>query len=608
MNLKNQNSLNKLLLIILYFCLLSILLIIISTKPAFGYEISIYNVYPRYFWLLFIVAISCGLIILVLQSFLQKTSKYWGLAFISVIFTNAIFLLIPLFRGYYTFGRGDVLAHLGFINDILVNGHFAPAGYTNENFFPIIHILSAQIYYISGLSPNITSLILPIFFISFYMFSIYLLSYTLTQNKKSSILIAAFGLPLMYLNENLMLAPSVQAFYLLPFVLFIYYKSKTSLFKNLKYSILLVLTLLVIPFLHPGEGTFAIIFAIIFIDLSLLIYKKWNEHLKKAIIGVHTELSSLTAPILIIFVIWATWFLSFSRFSGQFLIIFRWFTGEVGTPTVTQFSNAFSLANLTVLQLIQLIILTYGQDILYFSLASLVSLLILKKFLSKKQNVNLELFTFGIMFIGFLILTIVSFFNITGVDWSRFMRYLIFSAIILNGMGLYVFYNKSKHIKKISALLIIFLVLTISFTTFNALPSPIIQKPNYQVTNMEITGTYWFMNNRENNTKVDAIKGEQNAYFRSIKGTSNIYVNVLYNKHDHFNYTTLNMYGDFISQNRYFIDWEYSRVYYQNVYPNNKNLWNFTEADFYKLDNNDQSVSKIYNNGEYWVYYIKSLN
>jgi len=423
-----------------FLCVASALYVINITPPASGYEISIYNVYPQYFWLLLIVAIACGIIILVYHIFNKLKSQWWLSGFSLILATNLVILLLPFFRGYTAFARtrGDELTHIGYIKDILFTGHFALAGESGANHYPVIHILGANFSLTTGISPELLTELLPVFFTLFYMFSIYVLSREIASSHGQIILITAFGSLLLFSHENLMFSPSVACFCMLPFTLFLFCKSRNST-NRLIYSLLLILVLLTMPFLHPGEGSLFLIIIFLCIGFSLWLYFIIKKPTSKdcSIRSVLKNISSIN-PILILFAAWFAWFSAYSVFSGTVGTTWKWIVYQIGTTTSMEYSSILASAGLSLFEIVELLFKMWGQGIIYCMIGIVISILVRKRFLSPKCRVNVWQFSFSILFIVLFTLLFISFFtNTIWINYNREIRYLIFAATILNGLYLY---------------------------------------------------------------------------------------------------------------------------------------------------------------------------
>ena len=492
-------------------------MIIAETSKATGYEISIYNAYPFYFWLLLISSISIGIIIMVRESFSNKNSKSWILGYSTILFTNFVILMLPFFRGYATFGRGDVLTHIGYINEIISSGHINLLGTSHDDFYPAIHILFTNLYYLTGISPETLAMTIPIFFILFYMVTIYVLGKVITKNSKMSILIAAFGSLLLFRNENLMLAPSVLSFNLLPIILFIYYKTRSSI-NNYKYSILFIIFIILMPFLHPGDGVIFLLVFILGLEVSNIFYRIIIDQKSGSIKDLILNEISWNS-ILILLVAWFTWFASFTVFENQLSSIINFLLYDVGAPTSVQYAELISRAHLSIYQLIELFIKSYGQYAIYSAISLSICIYVLKKLVFSKSKVNEEEFKFSLLFIFISILTFISFFGVFGLAYSRVLRYILFVTTILNGISMYLIFNRPNY-KKLGIIFVTcILIFSGAISVFNAFDSPIIKTVNAQVTQMEIIGTNWYFDYRDPQMEVQTIDASSLLrLFNVVKG------------------------------------------------------------------------------------------
>lgn len=608
---------------------------------AKGYEISIYEAYPVYMWIFLILSMFCGVGLMVTESFSKKRSNFWIFGFIIVAAVDFIVLLLPYIRGYFTYGRGDVLSHIGFSRDIIATGHFTPAGSSGENFYPISHILMSSVSYLTGINVEIIAEILPIFFFMAYIFFIYLLSLELTQNVKRSILITSFASILLFTNENLAFVPSMLAFFLMPLLLFLFLKANSGSVDSRKnpiiFSGLFIMILLLMPFLHSGEGTLFLIPLFVGIYISIIVYKYINKYKKMSNkldnLNLHTNLYNI---LLLLFVSWFSWFVSFSIFGYQMKRIIDWLLFEIGTSDKTNFLDLLGKAHLSIFQLMDLLVKVYGQQLFYILLAIVVSVIIWKNLLigktplksekftranllsidkwknvlSSEHNVKLEIFIFSVLFLIFFTLLVVSFSNFIGVESSRSMRYVIFVSTILIGLGTFEFIKHltDQNYRKIGIfLVVIFIGISGAIGIYNTFASPITKTTNYQVTHMEISGMTWFLDNGQSNLTINSIEPEQILrYSGAIVGQRNVYTHITSLEYpgEHFNYTNKSVFGESLNNSEYFMDWKLQKILYPRLFPEYENLWKFNSEDFNRFENDDPTVNNIYSNGEFWIYYI----
>ena len=74
----------KILLLLISLCLVAISLIILTTPPAQGYELSIYDGYPSYFFLVIVLAFILSNYLAMESIYLVKSKKYFLMS-VSVI-------------------------------------------------------------------------------------------------------------------------------------------------------------------------------------------------------------------------------------------------------------------------------------------------------------------------------------------------------------------------------------------------------------------------------------------------------------------------------------------------------------------------------------------
>lgn len=583
-------------------------IIIINTPPAAGYEISLYQAYPFYLWIFILAAFSCGLGLLIYYSFSNKTSKLWIFGLIIPIYTNLLIILLPFIRGYTTLGKWDVLSSIGYIKDILRTGHFPLAEMIGANYYPVVHIIGADLSYLTGLAPELLAEIFPGLFTLFYIVSIHLLARNIAISWGETLMITAFGSLLLFEHANLMIAPSVICFLLLPFNLFLINRRLSS-HKVLEFSIILILMILMIPFIHPGEGTMFLFLIILWLEISRRLYRESNQRLGNDPPKVSASQSlGIANPELILIITWFVWFSSYYAFADGFRSIWNWLVNEMGTTTSMIYGATISKANLSLFELIQLLLKMHGQALIYFITGFAVIIVFLKRFFSNNGKINQMQFTYSLLFIIFVAILLIAFFTkAIWVEYNRVMIYVIFAATILNGLGLYDIFH-SRHRKIGMVCIMIVLVTSATFGLFNTFPSPNVMASNYQVTAMEVLGMKHFLDHNNANLLIVNLGVEQMRFANCIRGVQNTPKNIRFletNPVDHFGYEINESFGQSNTEDIYFLESKLSRISYPEIYPDYKHLWRFTTKDFYYLDNSDTSANRIYCNGEFWTYYIK---
>ena len=612
--LNNGSRTIKAIALIAFIFITLALTIIARTPPASGYEISIYDAYPHYFWYFLLAGITCGLCILVHQAFAEdeEKTKWWILGFSAILLTNFIILLLPIFRGYAFYGRGDELTHLGIIKDIISTGHFG-----KDNFYPVLHTLAASISYLTALDPKLLISIIPPIFAIFYMISIYLLATKVAQNYGQSLLITAFGSLMLYGALGSTFVPSAQAFFLLPFIFFLYYKVRTPSSISVSSTVPFILVLVLIPFFHPVMSLF-LIFIFLCLGASMLLYKQIKKRRPQFNSGdASTELrGGVMNPSIIEFIIFITWYSAFSAFAGTARTINNWLLYQMGEPPIEEMLHILERANLTAYEFIRLSIKMYGTYLLYGILSIVICVIILKEIFSERK-IKLNQLIFLLLFITLGTLTLACTFGDLVLKGGRVFKYLLFASTILNGLGIYGLAKKDKakssksnkfmRKKLITSIVIIILVASMSIGLFNLFFSPRIHLFNQQVTGMELEGIGWFFDHRNQELLIDDIAVGQKRFADALLGlrvpNKNIRTGIATIPPDHFDYINNTMYGESYKKDRYFLNNKLSKIYYPKVHPRYSDQWRFTQDDFDRLSK-DPGVNRIYINGEFEVNYI----
>lgn len=591
------------------FIMLSVA-VVVKTPPSTGYEISIYDVYPWYFWAFVINSIFIGqMVLLIWISSSKINNNYWAIGFLGILTTNILLIFMPFVRGYPIYGRGDVLTHIGIIKDILNT-----ASIGTNNFYPLDHILSANLSYITYISVEHAVMIIPPIFSLFYIISIYLLLRTIFGGKKEIMLVLAFASILLFSNENLMFAPSVQSFFSLPFVFYIYFKSRSSN-NPVVFNFILVILLFFIVFFHPMTTLFFISILLI-LEFCLFVYKKFN---KTSAYELHNlfERRSLTV-LFISFATFFIWYFSFTTITKSFSKVTHSLFQESGTSQAETYTELITRTQLNFYDFIELALNNYGQLIVLSSLSVFFSIFILIFILNmlRKNTENKELnfyhFFFSCGTIFFIFVSIIFFFNDFIIGFGRISKYIFFFSSFFVGLSYYFSFNKfglsldKQRFKSVS--LCVVLIALLYFSIFNLYFSPTIKLSNQQVSQMEIKGMSWFFTHRNEEMRTLELGISQSSFYSAIYGFSAPRENLWLEKYsipvDHFDYSTNESLGNYYKEPMYFVLPILGRIFYQEIYPEFEKLWKFTSEDFEKLDA-DSSILNIYNNGDLDIYVIE---
>ena len=490
--------------------LLGISIYIIGTTPtSYGYEMYIKDAYPLLFWFSIITSISCGIAFLVCEAFFgeEDLKNSWLYIFVLVVIANTIVLLLPVFRGYALHGRGDVLTHLGVLKDILCDGHISG----NSNLYPVSYILATNFTLIFGIRPELALSITPAIFNIIYSFGIYCLASVISQNHRQVILITVFSQVLLFTYYQSMFLPTHFSFAMVPFVLFLFFRKNKNRAQAFRIDILFVVMLLLIPFFHPLTS---VQLCLTFFIMGIIFYFLRSD--------VPIKPSRLFLPGLLVLITFTTWVLNQMFFQGTVQNLYNWFALEIGAPPVQNYQDAFAKSNLGVVDFIDMLLKSYGHQIIYACLALVgVIVIIRERFFLKKDINNIEVL-FACLFVIFCLEFPPFLFGaLTLSNPLRIFEWVLFAATVFNGLFYQRFFYNQKgdslhaHMKKRAGIVIIsiLLIVCIPIGVFSLFNSPLGGEINQQVTKAELDGMEWFVNHRVEKDNIFSVSKQSLSRF-----------------------------------------------------------------------------------------------
>lgn len=588
----SSNVITKLIAIIGLGLILFSLSILLIVPPASNYEFSIYNSYPFYFWLTLISSFIIGSSILAIIGFNDENSNnQWIFGLLIILIVNSILLFMPFIRGYLNFGSADVLTHIGFMKDIIRTGYVS-----NSNMYPLDHILGVILHFLSGLSLQDITMIIPVLFSFFFIVSFYLLSTIFFVKKSERLILLIFSSILLFGYGHMDFAPNPQAFMILPFFLYLVFKNIT-IKTGWGFRFVLILLSILVALFHPLISII-IIFILFFFKGFFWIL---NDKLNTDFIFFYRELTNPFFVSIILFFSWSSYIYVMSRTIKPIL---QTILGSAETVSEFQrYSNLLSEANVDIFYIIRLFFNIYGQGIILMLLSFICLIYISLKLLRNDKIPYFILISLS-LFISLFISSILMFFINGFFGFGRiFSCALLFSLILIPSTFLLM---KSDLMIKPKFMIIIFLIILVGliwFSTFNLYYSPIVKSFNFQVTRSEYSGMITFYENRDDSFQILEYGLSQDRLYDAIYGRDYPRKNVYYNREyfklvppDHFNYCFNNTLGTAYQDTKYFIFTNQGIYFGQTVYPEFPEKWRFTPADFERL-NYDQTVNKIFFNG-----------
>ena len=610
--LGNVRRIDKLLATTGFIFITAALYIIAATPPATGYELSIYDAYPPYFWFFIVASVSCGITILVHQAFTTEEKSNWWLAGLCiVVFANAIFLGLPFFRGYAFYSEGDVFTHLGLMKDIMATGHIG-----SGNFYPVVHLLGVSLLDITGLKEGLIANLLFVSWSTIYLLNIYLLATVVSSHRRQALLITAFASPLIYGNHHTVLHPSVLSLFMVPLLLYFYHRRQNLQSGRVGSSIALILLVFAITFIHPVTALFVIAILLTF-NLSAFLYRQIAGRKQPDLASSMTIAGNYNIA-LIMFIVFFMWYFSYSAIQGSIKIVYDWLVYETTASLFRYQTETLAAARLTPFQMIELFIYRYGPIVLYLFVSAAAVAVVLKESLSKKARLEPMNFTYAVLFIIGLAASAFSLWGFTGeFNPVRISRFFLAMAPIVSGLVIYklVDYRTSGNLRRVRlwrepliGLVAFLLVAAGILSIFNVYGSPRTTRVNWQVTRMEIAGTEWLLKHRDNKIAVASLSIVVHRFEDLIYGTESVPARA---KRDpapmpsHFGYdknSSAAQTYDFTA--RYLLTCEADRLY-PMIYPQNvrARAHQYLDDDFASLSA-DPTVSHLYTNGDLDVWRV----
>ena len=561
------------LLAIVCFVLLIRNLFLLRFVQPVGYVVNIYSMFPLSFYL---ALMSCYL----MATFLVLNGKK-ALGTLILCLNHFEILIIPYMLGYYSMGRADDMSYIGEYLQIATSGHFA-----SWDIYPASHIIGASISLISNLDAHHTSFVMPIVFSFIFIAGIYLFSKELFSNSciHSLSIVSSF---ILYLGAyNFLNTPHALFFSFMPLYLCYLYKYISS-YNNVSFSIIFVLTTLLIPFTHPF-----VVFFLFVVFLFHLVPKILPASTMKVLRIPKINVTSF----LILVVSFMGWFVYNNSLMGSFRRRYISFIKRTTEPVFFETTDKFAKISLDIFDYMELISFYYGRYafptmIIFFGFVFIYFNKDVVKRDSFKNYTYLVL-----LYVVLLLIQIILLFNpIISHQSDRItnLNFVVYAQVPLFACALYfLFLKKSKSLG--NTLLVCGILLFVwSLSLFGCFDSPNVYRTNVALVHNEICGMDWFYEVKSESLIMVPLS--QVNRFHDVFGTRGIGDRLSYFP-DHFGYVNsshnlVDVNLD-LDESSYIIILTIDELLYQEV-PGYKAVARYTKEDFNRF-RNDTSVNKIY--------------
>jgi hypothetical protein len=497
----------KILAAISSVCILFAAIAILVTPPAAGYELSVYNAFPFYFWIVMPLSIICGILLLIVSSFSKDTSYWWLAGLGLVIFSNCILLGLPFFRGYGFWPQGDGLTHIGMMKDIITTNQIG-AG----NFYPVVHLMGVSLIDITGLSEAAVSNLIFIFWSIVYLTGTYLLATEITNNRGKALIVTACACPMVFSGLLVLIHPSIGSILFMPVLFYFYFKAKKVSTNRNSYILLAVLLGTAIVFMHPVTCIFAVLILATF-NIGSTLFRRVLKFKYAYDVYESMTFNSYNLPSAM-FLIFCLWYFSSAAIQGNIRAVYEFLAHANTESLFSQQVGELSASNISTWQTISLIFYKYGAIAIYFALSILALLIILRMVIRSTDQPNESFFTFSLALIVAFGASAFSLWGFTGeFDPLRVARFPILIAPVLIGLLLAYYYYGRGIVSAfrgniLFSILIVLIIGSTVISVFNIYGSTRTVESNLQVTRMQLDGTKWFSTYQNRNTIVVDVPGD----------------------------------------------------------------------------------------------------
>lgn len=592
--------------------LLAAILLLLCTayavwKPvAAGYELSIYRAYSPLFWTSILLGMALAVGATVDRARRVPTAGLPLPFFVLVGFWLLVYAL-PELRGYAWYGRHDPMTHVGFLLDILRTGKIGEG-----NFYPLFHLVAAEINLLGGAPPATAAAILPAWLAALFIFGSSAFCLRLFPNSLAGPGAAVLSTIPFFGWNQLEFAPKILGFYLLPVLLlfaFRYYETGHSLF-----AYALIPTLLVLPIIHPGEIAPFTVLTLCVMVLALTAF----DALPKPAFRRTLRLGIFPAVATI------AWFSSFAVFQRDIQRVANNFFGAsteaYSRESVLQAASAKAeSAGLSIFDVLEFGLRRFGTDILLFVVAAIAGIYFLRERKRTPHPVGLAL---GVTFLigsALFPITLMIDFIIADLGEWRQLKYLVMIAIPLAGFALAAiaqWHRLRRPAVAVCAAAALWSLIAVP-ALFNVYPSPLTATYNQAITGPEFAGSNWWLEHKTPGVLTDA------AFFLQVR-FAHFHNGVDPTTHGndirgyatsvfpppHFGYNDSASVVDYYrletsvssarNSERYIVWNNLTEQFYNDLFPSKAR---YTPEDIAQL-REDPVVSVIYDNHEITVFYV----
>lgn len=489
--------------------------------PARGYELSIYTATPDGFWLGAAVALAVAITVVSTTAVDDRLRSLalvlGGMAILTVV-------ALPLVRGYYFYGGGDSLTHLGWVKDIS-NGTLNPWNFR----YPGIHLLAVLGSEITGVPlRRALMFVLPVFATVYFLF-VPLTVREIVGDGNWALALGAFSafllLPFNNISTHLNPHPITQAILFSPLLFYVAFRyvdpppsdrsGADTRFPITAFGVLFATVSTTLVFYHPQQAVSMVALLVACCLVQLVYRSTWPDHP----LGTHRPLYGQTVFLTVVTTAWA-YTLPAARqvVAARTRQLWQFLThpGEtpVGQAVASRGESVSEIASLP-----ELFVKLYFVDAYYVVLAvALVATALLTDRFNRSYEVKSRYLAAGTVPVaGFFVLFFLGR-NFSG-DYFRYSGFLMVIATVLGAVGIVYWFRVEKP-AALQAASGAGLAVLLCLSVLVIFSSPYIYLPSDHVTNAGMEGHETAFDHQASGVEFVGIRSGPWRYSHAVDGTA----------------------------------------------------------------------------------------
>ena len=489
------------------------------SRPATGYELSIYRSTPLGFWIGGILAGVLGLTV----GFSPPASRRVravGLGLATGVMV-AVFAL-PLVRGYFFYGAGDSMTHLGWARELRA-GTLSPL----EFVYPGVHTMAAYLAELSGFALTDTLQFVPlvVFPAVSVVFTALCVQY-LTDSKWGlpvGVIAGLLLVPINHLSIHLLAHPSSQAVLFLPLILYLVLRFVTASdggsTLGTPIGVALAVACVAMVFIHPQEALSLLLLlgGIAVVQLAADRFRPTSRIARHRPIYVHAGLT---------FLVFATWLPQHDRPIGRIRFVLSQFQ-DVGVTAGAEATDtqAASLAAVGG-SIEELFVKLFGVALVVSVIAAALIVAALLGRLADRPSGRTALIrylTAGLVPLGLAFLVVFA--ADQGDHYFRFLGFIMGPVTILGAVGVVALARRAEGVvsrRTVAAGLVVVLTVGVAAQAAAIHPSPYYYQSTGHVTEGSMAGYETAFDSRVEETVFISPRDGPRRYVDAYYGTPTI--------------------------------------------------------------------------------------